>query len=151
MFGIIDDAVQNYIYWSTCEREFGFLHRHGEDGVKRTTELKDRINNIMDDLSQGGSRTEQICEQLRNFFNNKIIEDRIGQPISGLVRANPHSFISFLLNRMKNFPLILKSIINDDIASKVIKIDDFRRNKSEINRIRKDALIAFRSTNFRYE
>lgn len=83
----------------------GIIHSHRSDGLRKVKALEDRIKN-----SRSITETDV---SLTTFFKNEM-RDKQGL-IGGDINANPHSYISFLLNAIKgcNEPNVFaKSILS---------------------------------------
>ncbi len=79
--------------WFSCRSSIGLFNRHGDDGQRRAAEVLRR--------SYLETNINGIKKVLQDFANNKITKDEMKRTIGGSVRANPHSFISYLLNELK--------------------------------------------------
>src|SRR3990167_5114672 len=83
----------------------GFFVHHGRKGLEKTASLKEQVI---------GKNFDQICILLHSFFNNTFTAPQQGSPIGhimgGTARAHKHSFISFLLEKLKSHPELITKL-----------------------------------------
>ncbi len=137
--GDINAAVTQYIHWFEADAKKGWFHQHGNDGQRRAREF----------LRQATTKkaSEDFWNLLKDFANNKIIRDERYIPIGGTVQAHPHSFISFLLNELRNEPELQNQAKIDPGTWNMIPQPhfDFTHNDGLTNSIRTQILANLRS------
>lgn len=109
----IETAFLKYYSWinTTSNGTFsiGILNPHGMDGIFKAQHLKNKCKTA--------TFSEQI-QLLNNFFSNNLRDD-LNEVFSGKARANNHSFISFLLNELKE----KESLIDEISKQQSLSID----------------------------
>jgi hypothetical protein len=126
-------------------------HYHGMNGRYKVSRLKEVVGR--------DPSIENTSAAVRSFFNNNLMAEDGQRRVTANVNANPHSFISFLLNEfIRNHSrlsgemtnLIFDNLVVDDNVSKISRLIyyleesinegdvDFRQNINRINQLRKN-------------
>lgn len=125
MITAISQAVTKYMAWFSCRNSINIFNPHGDNGQRRAKEVLRRASlepNI-----------NSIKKVLRDFAENQITKDERGG-IGGSVQANPHSFISFLLNELKTNDLLWMQLFSSNQRLQLI-ITRNKTNFAQDNRI----------------
>ncbi|WP_150466547.1 RING finger protein [Francisella sp. SYW-9] len=126
-------AIEKYISWVGAGKGSIFGHYHGSRGKEKARRLLKIIQNA--------TEMQQIRNGVSKFFNNDIYDHR-GRLIGGRINANPHSFISFLLNEVKENWLSLQSLGLTTIIQDTK--DDYTRDFSILKIRRREAISALK-------
>lgn len=101
---LVEFAVSDYDKWFKANAKtklgVGLFHHHGDAGIKRAFALKDFTND---------SDFNRSLRLLTAFFNNDLPDDK-NNGLFNQARHHDHSFVSFLLNRLKQHPELIQEI-----------------------------------------
>ncbi|MBI5448618.1 MAG: hypothetical protein HY939_07865 [Gammaproteobacteria bacterium] len=102
-------ASKNYSQWvrslenkKTFPADAHFFSRrlHGRDGIARVERLVERLNSPIE---------QAPLDAIADYFHDNL-RDENGKVMSGKTRDHNHSFISYLLNELKNEPALAKQL-----------------------------------------
>lgn len=126
-------AVKQYsshiLYQSPIVQSLGLFNVHGQSGIDRAVTLLEKARN-QDDFFN-------VLKVLHDYFSNELTSES-GESYISKSRTNNHSFISFLLNELKQDQELIHYINQLNLSNQQLKLDekiDYTSSKAKSERV----------------